>query len=198
MADKGKMPKKSKRQPQRGVSMREEFFAKIGWTRSFISGRADPLHNTYMVWCQLCKKKISIRSEVTMEILRHHRTERHLRRDQRWRYEHLRSVDPVTNKLQHRVRGRNWKLLSKIELARELPKLIHTELVDTGERLPFYHDFIEVHKLNYSVFGHIDFSSVLRGLVISQGGSLTTDWIQRSPELTRVSNLSDILHLARF
>ena len=137
------MPKKSKRQPQRGVPMREEFFAKIGWTRSFISGPADTLHNPYMVWCHMCKKNISIRSKGTMEILRHHRTERHLRRDQRWRYEHLRTVDPVTNKMQHRVRGRNGKLLSKIELARELPKFIHAELVDTGERFTFYHDFIE-------------------------------------------------------
>ena len=31
-----------------------------------------------------------------MEILRHHRTEKHLRRDQRWRYEHLKSTDPIT------------------------------------------------------------------------------------------------------
>ena len=46
-----------------------------------------------------------------------------------------------------------------------------------------------MHKLNYSVFGHIDFFSVLTGLVMSLGGSLTTDWIQRSPDLTRVSNL---------
>ena len=139
----GKEQKKSKRQPQRGVSMREEFFAKIGWTRSSISGPADPLHNPYMVWCHMCKKNISIRSKGTMEIFRHHGTEMHLRRDQRWRYEHLRSVDPVTNKLQHRVRGRNGKLLTKIELARELPKFIHAELVDTGERFPLYHDFIE-------------------------------------------------------
>ena len=142
-AGKGKMPKKSKRQPQRGVPMREEIYAKNGWTRSFISGPADPLHNPYMVWCHMCKKNFSIRSKGTMEILRHHRIERHLRRDQRWRYEHLRSVDPVTNKLQHRVRGRNGKLLSKIELARELPKFIHTELIDTGDCFPFYHDFIE-------------------------------------------------------
>ena len=34
---------------RRGVPMREEFFSKIGWTRSFISGPADPLHNPYMV-----------------------------------------------------------------------------------------------------------------------------------------------------
>ena len=41
---------------RRGVPMREEFFSKIGWTRSFISGPADPLHNPHMVWCHICKK----------------------------------------------------------------------------------------------------------------------------------------------
>ena len=51
---------KPKRLPQRGVPMREEFFAKIGWTRSFISGPADPIHNPYMVWCHICKKSFSI------------------------------------------------------------------------------------------------------------------------------------------
>ena len=122
--------------------MREEFFAKIGWTRSFISGPADPVHNPHMVWCHVCKKNFSIKTKGPFEILRHHRSERHLRRDQRWRYEHLRSVDPVTGKIQHRVRGRNGKLLTKIELAKELPKFIHAELVDLGERFPFYDDFI--------------------------------------------------------
>ena len=122
--------------------MREEFFAKIGWTRSFISGPADPVHNPHMVWCHVCKKNFSIKTKGPFEILRHHRSERHLRRDQRWRNEHLRSVDPVTGKIQHRVRGRNGKLLTKIELAKELPKFIHAELVDLGERFPFYDDFI--------------------------------------------------------
>ena len=133
---------KAKRLPQRGVPMREEFFAKIGWTRSFISGPADPIHNPYMVWCHICKKNFSIRSKGTMEIVRHHRTEKHLRRDQRWRYEHLKSTDPITLKTHHRVRGRNGKILSKIELAKELPKFIHMELVDIGERFPFYEDFV--------------------------------------------------------
>ena len=47
-----------------------------------------------------------------------------------------------------------------------------------------------MHKLSYSVFGHIDFFSVLKGLVISLGSSLREgwdDWVQRSPELVRVS-----------
>ena len=96
-----------------------------------------------MVWCHICKKNISIKTKGTLEILRHHRTEKHLRRDQKWRYEHLKSVHPVTGKVQHRVRGRNEKILSKIELAKELPKFIHAELVDIGERFPFYDDFVK-------------------------------------------------------
>ena len=118
-------PQKKRRRPTRGVPMKEEFFAKIGCTRSFISGPADPLHSPHMVWCHICKKKFSVKSKGTLEILRHHRTEKHLRKDQRWRYEHLRSVHPVTGKVQHRVRGRNGRVLTKIELAKELPLFIH-------------------------------------------------------------------------
>ena len=123
--------------------MREEFFSKIGWSRSFISGPADPLHNPYMVWCHICKKNFSILTKGTMEILRHHRTEKHFRKDQKWHCEHLNSVDPVTLKTQHRVRGQKGKIVNKIELAGELPKFIHSELVDIGERFPFYEDFIQ-------------------------------------------------------
>ena len=137
-----KVPVRPKRPQQHGIPMREEFFAKIGWTRSFISGPADPVHNPHMVWCHVCKKNFLIETKGPFEILRHHRSERHLRRDQRWRYEHLRNVDPVTGKIQHRVRGRNGKLPTNIELAKELPKFIHAELVDLGERFPFYDDFI--------------------------------------------------------
>ena len=44
-----------------------------------------------------------------------------------------------------------------------------------------------LHKSSYSVFGHIDYFSVPMGLVTSLGSSLTEDWVQRSPELVRVS-----------
>ena len=128
---------RAKRGPKRGVPMREEFFSNIRWTRSFISGPYDPLHNPHMVWCHMCKKNFSIKTKGTVEILRHHRTEKHLRRDQSWRYEHLRTTDSVTGKIQHRVRGRNGKILNKSELAHELPKFIHTELIDVGERSHF-------------------------------------------------------------
>ena len=71
-----KRPQKPKRRSQRGVPMGEEFFAKIGWTRSFISGPADPIHNPHMVWCHMCKKNFSVKSKGPLEILRHHRTEK--------------------------------------------------------------------------------------------------------------------------
>ena len=58
---------KRRRPARRGVPMREEFFAKIGWTRSFISGLADPIHIPHIVWCHMCKTKFSIRSKGPLE-----------------------------------------------------------------------------------------------------------------------------------
>ena len=140
---KSKKRKSDRRLSRRGVPMKDEFFSKKGWTRSFISRPADPVHNPLMAWCHICKKNFSIKSKGPYEILRHHRTQRHLRRDQRWRYEHLRSTDPVTGKVQHRVRGANGKVLSKMKLAKALPPFINEELVDIGERFPFYDDYIK-------------------------------------------------------
>ena len=143
-SSKSRKKKGNKNLSKRGVPMREEFFSKkIGWTRSFISGPADLLHNPHMVWCHICKKNFPIKSKGPYEILRHHRTERHLRQDQRWRYENLRSTDPITGKTQYRVRGGNGKLLTMVELAKELPKFKNVELVDIGEQFPFYEDFVK-------------------------------------------------------
>ena len=64
-----KMPKRKRRALTRGVLMKEEVFSKIGRTRSFISGPADPLHNPHMVWCHICKKNISVKTKDTLEIL---------------------------------------------------------------------------------------------------------------------------------
>ena len=55
----GKRPQKSTRQPQPGIRMREEFFGKVGWTRSIFSGPADAIHNPHTVWCHMCKKTFS-------------------------------------------------------------------------------------------------------------------------------------------
>ena len=50
---------KPKRMPRRGVPMREEFFSKIGWTRSFIS--AQPIPSITLTWCGVtCVKRTSV------------------------------------------------------------------------------------------------------------------------------------------
>ena len=44
-----------------------------------------------------------------------------------------------------------------------------------------------MHKVNYSVFGHIDMFSVLQCLLVSLGGCVSEDWVTESTELVRVS-----------
>ena len=146
-----KKVKKTRKVSDRRVPMREEFFRKISCTRSFISGFADPVHNPLMVWCHICKRNFSIKTKGTLEILRHHRGEKHLRRDQRWRYEHLKAADPITGKVQHRVSGRDGKLLNKLKPADKQPKFFHAELVDIEERFLFYDDFMKGHTTDEQV-----------------------------------------------
>ena len=88
--------------------------AKFNWIRSFISGSTDPLHNPYMLWCHICKKNIWIGTKGVEEILRNHRFETHPRKDQRWRHEHLRTTNLVTGKVQHRVRQKSVKILTRM------------------------------------------------------------------------------------
>ena len=61
-----KRSKAVKRPSRRKAPMREEFFSKIRWTSSFISGPVDPIHNPHMVWCHMCKKNFSIRNRVPL------------------------------------------------------------------------------------------------------------------------------------
>ena len=145
--------------------MREEYFKGMSWARTFVSGPMDPKWNRYKFYCQICKGNVSINGRGPKEILGHHATERHLRKDQRWRYEHLGVVDPVTQVVHHHVRGRDGKLLSPLELEAELPKFIDVELVDIGVKLPFYDDFMAGHdhmasssenrvRVQISILGH--------------------------------------------
>ena len=107
------------------------------WTRTFVSGPVDPKWNRYKFYCQICKANISIYSKGASEILRHHSTEKHLKKDQRWRYEHLYKIDPYTKARIPQVRGRDGKLLTPFQLALELPKFQDVELVDIGKSAPF-------------------------------------------------------------
>ena len=128
--------------PRRRVGrvMRDEYFESMPWTRTFVSGPVDPKWNNHKIYCQICKCNVSIRAKGPKEILRHYATERHLRKDQRWRYEYLTIEDPLTKQLRYQVRGRDGKVLSNYQLQLELPHFIESKLVDIGEKLPFYDD----------------------------------------------------------
>ena len=77
-----------------------------------------------------------------MEILGHHRTEKHLRRDHRWRYEHLKSTGPISGKVQHRVKGRDGKILSKINPARDRLTQVHPDEVGGyREKISYLREF---------------------------------------------------------
>ena len=121
-----------------GRVMKEEHFESMPWTRTFVSGPVDPKWNKHKIYCQICKCNVSIRAKGPKEILRHFATERHLRKDQRWRYEYLTIEDPLTKRRRYQVRGRNGQVLSNYQLQLELPLFINSELVDIGEKLPFY------------------------------------------------------------
>ena len=131
--------KKTKKPVRRSNKvMREELFEGMSWARTFVSGPMDPKWNPYKFYCQICKGNVSIYGRGAKEILRHHATERHLRRDQRWRYEHLSVEDPVTKTFRYYVRDKNGKLLTPYELELEYAKFKDAALVDIGEKLPFY------------------------------------------------------------
>ena len=121
-----------------GRVMKEEYFETMPWTRTFVSGPVDPKWNKHKIYCQICKCNVSIRAKGPKEILRHFATERHLRKDQRWRYEYLTIEDPLTKRRRYQVRGQDGKVLSNYQLQLELPHFINCELVDIGEKLPFY------------------------------------------------------------
>ena len=122
--------------------MKEAYFRGMEWTRSFVSGPVDPRWNKYKFYCQICKANVSIYSKGAREILRHYATEKHLRKDQRWRYEYLYKTDPITKSRVPQVRGKDGKLLTPFQLALELPKFKDAELVDIGEKLPFYDEYM--------------------------------------------------------
>ena len=50
-----------------------------------------------------------------------------------------------------------------------------------------------IHKPTYSVFGRIDFFSVLKCLIVSLGAATGEDWVLESPDLGRVSILSPLM-----
>ena len=111
----------------------EEYFDSMPWTRAFVSGPMNPKRNPHQIYCQICECNVSIRAKVPKEILRHYATERHLRRDQRWRYEYLTIEYPITKRPRYEVRGRDGEVLSNYKLQLGLPHFVNSELVDIGD-----------------------------------------------------------------
>ena len=107
--------------------MKEAYFKGMEWTRTLVSGPVDPKWNQYKFYCQICRANISIYSKGAREILRHHASEKHLRKDQRLRYEYLYKIDPVTKARIPQVRGRDGKLLTPYQLKMELRYFKDTE-----------------------------------------------------------------------
>ena len=79
-----------------GKVMKEAYFKGINWTKKFVTGPLEPAHNQHKFYCQLCKAIVSIFSTGAGEIIRHYLGESHLRKDQRWRFEHLGVTDKIT------------------------------------------------------------------------------------------------------
>ena len=130
--------KTSKRRKTQMPQILKSTYSKgMTWTRTFVCGPMDPLENRYSFYCLICQMNLSCKSKGAQEVLRHHRTEKHLRKDQRWRYEHLRTTDPVSGRTRYEVRDRHGRVLEPYELERELPNFIDVELVEVGPKLPF-------------------------------------------------------------
>ena len=125
-----------------GKVMKDAYFKGIQWTRTFVSGPLDPVHNKFKFYCMLCKTNVSIYSKGAREILRHYRTEGHLRKDQKWRYVHLQETDEITGNVTHQVRGKDGWVLTPVELEKEKPLFMDVPLIEAGDRFPFFEDYM--------------------------------------------------------
>ena len=134
--------KRRKLMSRPGKVMKPAYFKGIQWTKVFVTGTLDPVHNKYKFYCQICKTNVSIFSKGAREIVRHYQNESHLRKDQRWRYEHLGKLDKITGTTVHAVRGKDGHVLTAFELQKEKPLFETAPLVDIGPRYPFYDEYM--------------------------------------------------------
>ena len=101
----------------------------------------NPLENTHCFYCQICRRNVSIYGKGAAEVKRHYSSREHFRKDHKWRYIHLGMTDPVSKTVTLFVRDKKGNLMDKFELELEIPKFIDEELIELGEKLPFYEDF---------------------------------------------------------
>ena len=136
-------PRKRRRQQGRvGKIIKEANFKRIQWTRTFVTGPLDPEHNKHKFYCQICQTNVSISTKGAREIVRHFQCESPFRKDQRWRFEHMRTKDKVTGQVVHEVRKKNGQVLTPLELEREKQYFMAAPLIETGCSYPFYEDYM--------------------------------------------------------
>ena len=123
--------------------LREESFEGMEWTRIFACGPMEPDENKYSFFCMFCKRNVSMYGKGRSELVRHYRRKSHFRLDQRWRYEYLKRFDSVSGTPKHYVRGLDGKLLSPVELRKEIPFFENVRLVEIGARFPYYTDYVQ-------------------------------------------------------
>ena len=75
-------------------------------------------------------------SKGAREGVRQYEAESHLRKYQRWRYQHLRKVDKITGKINHEVSGKNGQIWSPTDPEEEKPLVENSPLVDVGDKYP--------------------------------------------------------------
>ena len=122
--------------------MKPAYFIRIQRTKVFVTGPLDPVHNKHKFYCQICKTNVSVFSKGAREIVRHYQSEGHLRKDQRWRYEHLGKLDKISGTTVHAVREKDGHILPAFELEKEKPLFETAPLVDISPRFPFYDEYM--------------------------------------------------------
>ena len=118
-------------------------FVGFEWAKVFATGPRDPDDNKYSFYCRFCDKNVSMYGKGRGELVRHYQRKSHFRIDQRWRYEHLFKVNPITGVIRYYVRGWDGRLLDFDELQKELPYFEDEELVEIGPCYPYYADYVK-------------------------------------------------------
>ena len=135
-------PRRRQNPGRPGKMMNESCLRGQERTGAFATGPVDPEYNQFRFYCQICKYNVSMYSKGKGELRRHYRRESHLRKDQRWRYENLQQITPVTKVETPLVRDKTGVLLKGAAWQAELPFFMDEELVDIGPKYPFYEDYI--------------------------------------------------------
>ena len=69
-------PRKRRRLINRpGKTMKPAYFKRIQWTKVFVTGPLDPIHNKHKFYCQICKTNVFMYSKGAREIIRHYQSE---------------------------------------------------------------------------------------------------------------------------